>query len=433
MDTALVWARSGLELLLDMNTLNVSWLFPTEPSHEASSACQTGFGGLKEFEPAPLGELAFLSISVLFYFILFGWAAQAAIFEPLSIELLGHRQTTETYRSRFQKSGWMLMIHIITIGHGTYFMYLGSTMMPYANNVSAYWDEWPHQTRSSFEANGMPLFYALHIGMYAYQILTLLKDGSEHSPENYTMLVIHHTMTIVLAITSWYAHFTRIGSYAMILHNVTDLLWQLTKFLHYAGKFNPLLELYSDLSFVAFALSFAWLRLYWIPMRILYPIASSSCGMTTCFASAKGLDTWENCAGVDAWRFFLLGMSVLFVIQIQWAVKLSSKIMVNPREFLFRRNASPVAQVGIVPRVPFQTIEQIGKQVEKAYRATNSPPTSPMPKPRDLRQRKHSSSRKTIHNPNDLSEHADSFIEPLYSAPRTRARSARQQPGQSVM
>ncbi len=88
-------------------------------------------------------------------------------------------------------------------------------------------------------------------------------------------MIVHHIVTIGLLFLSYINNFTRAGTTILFLHDVSDVFLELSKSCHYvasAGK-SPIRLVFQklcDVTFVTFACTFAYTRLYHLPWRGVY-------------------------------------------------------------------------------------------------------------------------------------------------------------------
>ena len=159
----------------------------------------------------------------------------------------------------------------------------------------------------------MNALYALYVGLYIHQLVFLFIDTRS---SDFVQLIIHHAITLFIVFASWLVGFTRVGSFTMVLHDCSDVFLELAKCFNYCQKQHPKLSTGADVTFVIFAVSFFYLRLYIYPTRVVASAAFTACQHVTCvpppYLLADPLQLeheieivrrcWGRTAQVAAWR-----------------------------------------------------------------------------------------------------------------------------------
>uniref|UniRef100_A0A1I8G8D1 TLC domain-containing protein n=1 Tax=Macrostomum lignano TaxID=282301 RepID=A0A1I8G8D1_9PLAT len=114
--------------------------------------------------------------------------------------------------------------------------------------------------------------YALQLGFYVHSIYgTVYMDVWRK--DSYMML-FHHGLTIFLLEFSFLMKYYKIGALVLLIHDLSDVILELTKLNIYmkdrAGRHWPLHEWMANIGFLAFTVSWAWFRLFWFPLKVLY-------------------------------------------------------------------------------------------------------------------------------------------------------------------
>lgn len=79
-------------------------------------------------------------------------------------------------------------------------------------------------------------------------------------------MFVHHNTTIALISLSWMAHFTRVGTLVLVVHDCSDHILELAKMLKYAKYHSNV----SDVFFLLFAITWVVMRCGVFPFWILY-------------------------------------------------------------------------------------------------------------------------------------------------------------------
>ena len=66
-------------------------------------------------------------------------------------------------------------------------------------------------------------------------ILIIFSQFFDVKRKDFWEMFVHHNTTILLIMFSWTAHFTRIGTLVMLVHDCADPLLELAKLLRYAN------------------------------------------------------------------------------------------------------------------------------------------------------------------------------------------------------
>ncbi|PAA50536.1 hypothetical protein BOX15_Mlig020018g1 [Macrostomum lignano] len=114
--------------------------------------------------------------------------------------------------------------------------------------------------------------YMLQLGFYVHSIIgTLYMDMWR---KDSVMMLLHHGLTIFLLEFSFLVRYHKIGALVLLLHDLSDILLEFTKVQVYlkdrAKQQWQLNEWMANIGFVIFSISWAWFRLYWYPLKVLY-------------------------------------------------------------------------------------------------------------------------------------------------------------------
>jgi ceramide synthetase len=104
--------------------------------------------------------------------------------------------------------------------------------------------------------------YALQTGFYLQSIPFLLLV--EVRRKDFAESMAHHVITVVLLAVSWAGNFTRAGAAFTLLHDVSDIFLEAAKLMRYCRR-----ERAATAAFVAFALSWIALRVFYYPWLVL--------------------------------------------------------------------------------------------------------------------------------------------------------------------
>ena len=162
----------------------------------------------------------------------------------------------------------------------------------------------------------MNALYALYVGLYIHQLGFLFIDTRS---SDFVQLIIHHAITLFIVFASWLVGFTRVGSFTMVLHDCSDVFLELAKCFNYCQKQHPKLSTGADVTFVIFAVSFFYLRLYIYPTRVVASAAFTACQHVTCVPPPYLL---ADCMRNRAWLIFIPMLMGLQLLQVFWGYKI---------------------------------------------------------------------------------------------------------------
>ena len=137
----------------------------------------------------------------------------------------------------------------------------------------------PDSISASTASYAMPfstwLLYLTAISAYVFHLFAVL--FLDEKRRDYIMMVIHHVVTITLITMSYILQYTEMGLLILFLHEINDILLELSKTCHYLtpradGKKNQFLHKLVDPLVVIFALSWIPTRLYLYPLRGIHEL-----------------------------------------------------------------------------------------------------------------------------------------------------------------
>ena len=156
---------------------------------------------------------------------------------------------------KFTEAGWQFSFYtfiwvfgLITISDKDYF----------TQSVHRVWSNYPRQPPSA----DVTWYYWLSMGHYVHLFVASFFDIKR---KDFTELIVHHVVTLLLLSFSWMVNFSRIGALVLAVHDGCDVFLQAAKLLNYMHYRTA-----TDLMFVVFALTFFVCRLIIFPSRIIY-------------------------------------------------------------------------------------------------------------------------------------------------------------------
>ncbi|KAI3448107.1 hypothetical protein Pfo_004772 [Paulownia fortunei] len=129
---------------------------------------------------------------------------------------------------------------------------------PWFKDVKAYFTGWPDQELKL----PVKLIYMCECGFYIYSIAALLTWETRR--KDFSVMMSHHVITVILIAYSYITRFFRIGAVILALHDASDVFLEAAKVFKYSGK-----ELGASVCFGLFALSWLVLRLIFFPFWVI--------------------------------------------------------------------------------------------------------------------------------------------------------------------
>ncbi|CAZ69354.1 Longevity-assurance (LAG1) family protein [Emiliania huxleyi virus 99B1] len=271
-----------------------------------------GTSGLRDFMYADIMEMAQFSVIMFSFATILRTFVMIYILDPLSEIMVRPERVL-----KFQQSAWRFVLYsIATISSIIVFM----TDDTVDFKESSFFENWPLYNPGS----GIKFMYALYAGFYIHQTVYIfgderLDDFNEH--------VFHHAITLVLVYVSWVFNFTKIGFFIMTLHDGSDVFLELAKCMNYAKEIRPRLSIISDVSFIIFASSFFYLRLYLYPVYAIGSIVNpyDACAHVSC-ALYEGGVSYSYCASKPIYTVAIAALTSLYILQVMWAGRIINVI-----------------------------------------------------------------------------------------------------------
>ncbi|EYU42675.1 hypothetical protein ABFS82_14G108600 [Erythranthe guttata] len=129
---------------------------------------------------------------------------------------------------------------------------------PWFTDVRAYFTGWPDQELKL----PLKLVYMCQCGFYTYSIAALLTWETRR--KDFSVMMSHHVVTVILIASSYLTRFFRIGAVILALHDASDVFLEAAKVFKYSGK-----EVGASLFFGLFAVSWLLLRLIFFPFWVI--------------------------------------------------------------------------------------------------------------------------------------------------------------------
>ncbi len=271
-----------------------------------------GKTGLRDFEYADVVEIAQFSIIMCVATTILRTFVMLYILYPLSEIMVRPERIL-----KFQQSAWRFVLYsIATISAVVVFM----TDNTVDFKQPSFFEEWPFYN----PGNGIKFMYSLYAGFYIHQSVYLFSD---ERLDDFNEHVFHHAITLVLVCVSWTFNFTKIGFFIMTLHDGSDVFLELAKCMNYAKELRPRLSIVSDVSFIIFASSFFYLRLYMYPLYAIGSVLNpyDACAHASC-ALYEGGVSLSYCASKPVYTVAIVALTSLYILQVMWAFRIINVI-----------------------------------------------------------------------------------------------------------
>ena len=278
--------------------------------------------GSKQFTPTSFETLLVPAGWVFIYATLARVALIQVVLMPLARKCVGTSKDPKDVkmRTKFEEASWRMCVYAATCAWAAYVTIPNVDSMPWLTDSMEFWKNWPSHEVS----DGMFSLYVLYLGFYAHQIIFLFLDVKS---SDFEAMLVHHLITLAIVLASWYANFTRVGSFVMLLHDCSDVFLELAKCFNYSQKQHPWMSSGADVTFILFALSFFYLRLYIYPTRVLRSVLDpfGACANVGCLPTGVEPNVgW--CFRQYAMLFFAPCLVALQLLQIFWGWKVLSVI-----------------------------------------------------------------------------------------------------------
>ncbi|PSS02713.1 LAG1 longevity assurance like [Actinidia chinensis var. chinensis] len=177
---------------------------------------------------------------------------------------------------------------------------------PWFREEKGYFRGWPNQELKL----PLKLFYMCQCGFYMYSIAALLTWETRR--KDFSVMMSHHVVTVILISYSYIARFFRIGSIVLALHDASDVFMEAAKVFKYSEK-----ELGASICFGLFAISWLLLRLIFFPFWV---IKSSSYDLCEFLRLPEAYP-------MSLYYVFNTMLLTLFVFHVYWWVLICSMIV----------------------------------------------------------------------------------------------------------
>lgn len=195
-----------------------------------------------------------LILFAIFFFNLRKWLYGP--FKQFGI-FLGIAKTSHRKLQKFQYQMWLLMYYVLSTIFGAYVLWdkPWSGFPMNSENMMSLFVNHPAQPE-----NWITWYYCYEMGFFVAEFIVIFQETRRSDFMEY---VIHHITTLALMLFSYVGYEHRIGSYILIIHDVSDIFLCFTKILHYTKAHDLLV----NTSFAIFMVIFVYARLVCLPVH----------------------------------------------------------------------------------------------------------------------------------------------------------------------
>ncbi|CAA3028377.1 LAG1 longevity assurance homolog 2-like [Olea europaea subsp. europaea] len=176
---------------------------------------------------------------------------------------------------------------------------------PWFRDIKEYFRGWPNQELKP----PLKFIYMCECGFYIYSIAALLIWETRR--KDFSVMMSHHIITVILIGYSYVTRFFRIGAVVLALHDASDVFLEAAKVFKYSEK-----ELGASLCFGLFAMSWLVLRLVFFPFWVIRSSSYYLC------ESLNLLEPYD----MTLYYVFNTMLLTLFVFHIYWWILISTMI-----------------------------------------------------------------------------------------------------------
>lgn len=295
--------------------------------------CIPGWGGVREHAPGELwlivpGGIAWAFLLFFMRSVTLRWIIKPVAKMALPGPVLGGERNDQVAQRKFHESAWRLCC-------SWWYMVLGLTMIhhkPWVWNFNHFYVGWPwHPVEEDIRR-----YYAAGLGLYLHQTGTFFLDSKLR---DFRRMALHHFVTLILIITSWYIRMFRPGSFVLLMHDISDVLLETAKLFNYSRPRHHWASIPANAFFGLFTFSFIFLRLGVFPMVVIGSYLQGACEIS-CINVSMG------CGLI--WYALLSLLLILQTLQILWAcgiARVVRSVLVDGKELADERETEKLEKV----------------------------------------------------------------------------------------
>jgi len=205
-------------------------------------------------------------------------------------------------RRKFSESVWKVVFYCVSFCWGATILFRSGWLQ----DTRLFWTNVHAEVGQPLQDKHIQIFYLFELAFYVHSVYAHLVIEVKRS--DFIEMLIHHVATTLLVGLSYYARFYRVGIAILVLHDLSDILFDIAKLFVYTEK-----EFLANLWFGSWVISWAVLRLYLFPRYILY---------STFFESLEVMGY-----NVEMHAFFQFLLWILQILHIFWFGMILSMIV----------------------------------------------------------------------------------------------------------
>ena len=177
----------------------------------------------------------------------------------------GHPLRKVRARRKFTDQMWQLTIHASMAALEYYILFVEDGVQPWWHSPRALWE--PHPISGQQNKPSIHLLYLLQMAIW---LVTCFQHRFvEEKHKDYFLMFAHHLVTIALVGCSYSYNYLRVGVVVLYLHDVSDVLGDLTKIFNYCKLEGARGLFLLEMCFAALLYSWAYYRLYLFPTKVI--------------------------------------------------------------------------------------------------------------------------------------------------------------------
>ncbi|CAF1076082.1 unnamed protein product [Adineta ricciae] len=247
----------------------------------------------------PLQDITYIVYAAIFLTFI------RSVFERTTLKpLANYLNLTTENNQKFPETAWKFLMSACAWFYCTYLLYYRYN---YYQEPYLIWDDWSSGMKVPFDIKLM------YFGRCAYALHSLYAIFyKETKRKDFYAIFIHHILTMTLILVSYAIRYHKVGLIVLFVHDISDVLLELTKLLHYmsvrqGGEKYPQYENAANGSFIIFTLSWFVFRLYLYPLKVLY-----STGVVFPYRTHD--------KGCNLYGFFNVQLWILLVLNVYWVL-----------------------------------------------------------------------------------------------------------------
>jgi hypothetical protein len=190
---------------------------------------------------------------------------------PMLARALGIKPSRVKRTRKFTYQCWLFLFYALSSVFGYVVQmdkpWLGFPMRK--ENMMGLFANFPHQPEFL-----MTVYFSYELAFYFTELFAIL---TEDRRADFVEYVIHHTTASILVLMSYAGYDHPMGSYILLIHDISDIFLCLAKIFHYSRH-----ETIVTCNFVLFLIFFVWMRLIclpsnFIPTFYIAPIVRKAC------------------------------------------------------------------------------------------------------------------------------------------------------------